>query len=335
MGDFNLDLLNHEYHTTTQEFLDALFSYMIIPLITKPTRVTAHSATLIDNIFTNCFSQNILSGNILNDSSDHFPIFAFFNNDLCPPTVELKSFTHDFSEANILNFQSCLSVVDWTDVVIGEDPNTAFDAFLSEYNRHFDNCFPVIVKRNMFNKPKTPWISEGILVSVKKNNRLYKKFMKHPTPIREVQYKAYKNKLNNLIRIAKRMYYDDKFERSKNDLKATWKLINEVINKKNCKRPLLTSFNLNSRTISDPAEIANGFCDYFTNVGPTLAGRIQPTNVAFDRFLGPANDQTIFLNPTSITELKEICSSFNARKAPVITFLCTSSKILLTLSAHH
>ena len=52
-GDFNLDLMKHETHSITAQFLEALYSYGLIPMITKPTRITAHSATLIDNIFTN------------------------------------------------------------------------------------------------------------------------------------------------------------------------------------------------------------------------------------------------------------------------------------------
>ena len=119
-----------------------------------------------------------------------------------------------------------------------------------------------------------------------------------------------------MIKIAKRAYYDDKFEQSKNDLKATWKLINEVIKKKGIKRTLPTTFNMNGRIISDPAEIANGFCNYFTNVGSTLASTIQTTTSAFQSFLGPTNNQTIFLRPTSIAELQEICRSFDSRKAP-------------------
>ena len=61
MCDFNLDLLHYNQHTSTQEFMDSLFSHMFIPLIMRPTRLTAHSVTLIDNIFTNFFSQSILS----------------------------------------------------------------------------------------------------------------------------------------------------------------------------------------------------------------------------------------------------------------------------------
>ena len=43
---------------------------------------------------------------------------------------------------------------------------------------------------------------------------------------------------------------------------------------------------------------------------------IQATNSAFQNFVGPANDQTIYLRPTSISELMEICSSFSSNKAP-------------------
>ncbi len=212
MGDFNLDLPNYEQHITNTGILGRSVSSYDYSTDHKTTRVTAHSATLIDNIFTNCFSQNILSGNILNDLSDHFPIFAFFNHECYPHKKELNSFTRDFSDKNLFKFRSCLSQVDWTGVVSGQDPNTTFDAFLSEYNKHFEKCFLVkTLKPNLPNKPRTPWISKGILVSVRKKNRLYKMFIKRPTARREQQYKAYKNKLNYLIRIAKRTYYDDEF----------------------------------------------------------------------------------------------------------------------------
>lgn len=52
-GDFNLDLLRYADHEPTQKFIDCLFSHMFVPLIDRPTHITAHSATLIDNIFAN------------------------------------------------------------------------------------------------------------------------------------------------------------------------------------------------------------------------------------------------------------------------------------------
>ena len=46
MGDFNLNLLNYDSHSLTCEFLDGMYSNMFIPLITCPTRITAHTSTL-------------------------------------------------------------------------------------------------------------------------------------------------------------------------------------------------------------------------------------------------------------------------------------------------
>ena len=53
MGDFNLNLVNYQSHNLTGEFLDMMYSNTFFPLITRPTKITSHSATLIDNVFQN------------------------------------------------------------------------------------------------------------------------------------------------------------------------------------------------------------------------------------------------------------------------------------------
>ena len=92
MGDFNLDLLQYNHHIPTQELTDSLFSHAFLPLISNPTRLTSYSATLIDNIFSNNFSQNVFSGIVLNDLSDHFPVFAHFHEEVVPHSKQKKIF---------------------------------------------------------------------------------------------------------------------------------------------------------------------------------------------------------------------------------------------------
>ena len=58
LGELNIDLLKHENHSPTSEFLDIMYSYSMFPLITKSTRVTKDTATLIYHIFTNNFKSN-------------------------------------------------------------------------------------------------------------------------------------------------------------------------------------------------------------------------------------------------------------------------------------
>ena len=55
MGDFNMDLINFQHHHTTGEFLDGLHWNMFFPMITRPSRITSHTATLLDNIFITLF----------------------------------------------------------------------------------------------------------------------------------------------------------------------------------------------------------------------------------------------------------------------------------------
>ena len=52
------------------------------PLIDRPSRITEYSATLIDNIFTNDLITDKLSGLIINDVSDHLPVFSIIKNNV-------------------------------------------------------------------------------------------------------------------------------------------------------------------------------------------------------------------------------------------------------------
>ena len=78
LGDFNINLLNYNDHQPTNDFLDSLASNSFIPYILHPTRITSHSKTLIDNIFSNYISHEIISGNITATISDHLPNFHLF-----------------------------------------------------------------------------------------------------------------------------------------------------------------------------------------------------------------------------------------------------------------
>ena len=75
-GDMNVDILKYGSDTNTTHYVGTMFSLGLYPLIDKPPRITAYSATLINNIFTNELDSTISSGLLINDISDHLPIFA-------------------------------------------------------------------------------------------------------------------------------------------------------------------------------------------------------------------------------------------------------------------
>ena len=75
MGDFNIDLLKFQSHEKTKYFIESMLTTGYLPVITKPTRVTDHSATLIDHIYSNSKSLNYKSGIVITDVADHFGTF--------------------------------------------------------------------------------------------------------------------------------------------------------------------------------------------------------------------------------------------------------------------
>ena len=66
-----------------------------------------------------------------------------------------------------------------------------------------------------------PWLTKAVLKAIlKKKNVLYKRFLNNPTAQTEFLYKCYKNKLNHSLRVAKRLYYANKMEEAKSNLKT-------------------------------------------------------------------------------------------------------------------
>ena len=71
-------------------------------------------------------------------------------------------------------------------------------------------------------------------------------------------------------------------------------------------------FFIDNKEITDPMEIANHFCDFFTNIGPNLAKMIPSSTSSFRSFLSGSFINSIFLEPTTELEISEICASFRA-----------------------
>ena len=109
MGDFNQDLLQYNHQVPTEEFIDSLSSHAFLPLIFNPTRLTSYSATLIDHIFTNKLAHSVFSGIILNDLSDHLPVFAYFDDTTLTCRRKRKIVMRTFNDDNLHKFNEDLS----------------------------------------------------------------------------------------------------------------------------------------------------------------------------------------------------------------------------------
>ena len=81
------------------------------------------------------------------------------------------------------------------------------------------------------------------------------------------KYKSYRNTFIKNKRKAKSTYFANLFNKYRYDMRNTWKIINNQRGKLNDKSSLPNLFKVENKEITDPKDIADGFCNYFTNIG--------------------------------------------------------------------
>ena len=173
--------------------------------------------------------------------------------------------------------------------------------------RLFDKLAPEIETRISKKKtPRDPWITKGMLQSIQKQKKLYAEQLSDISKTNK--YKAYRNQLQKILRKAKITYFRDKCREYKQDSGKLWKLIHAILNKTPHKGECIKAINKDGVPRYDPATITNKLCKHFLSIGETFANRIPPPLKTVNEYMNiiPQNDQSIFLNPTTETEIIEL-----------------------------
>ena len=220
-GDYNIDILNASKHSQT--FVNILNSYALYPFIDKPTRISSVSSTLIDNIVSNTEKRHVASGILYSDISDHLPIFLILKCSLNQKLFSKFTWIRKMSLDNIENFKSELEAESWNTILSCDDANIAFKLFTEKLHYYLDRNIPKIQQKGSSKTPRKPWITYGIIKSIRKRNKLYKISLTDPSVTNITKYKRYRNVLTSIIRNSKKAYYLQKFENTRGDMSATWK----------------------------------------------------------------------------------------------------------------
>ena len=175
LGDFKVNLLNYNEHNQTNEFLASLASNSFIPLILQPTRITSHSNTLIDNIFSNVIDPDIVSGNLTTTVSDHLPQSAIIPNMFGNISGNKSNiYERDWSKFDRENFILDYFSVGWEDLLKIDELNVdnSTKMYLDKVNMLLDTYAP-LKRTNQYklNFKSTPWIIFGLQKSLSAKNK--------------------------------------------------------------------------------------------------------------------------------------------------------------------
>ena len=296
---------------------------MFLPHIVQPTRITFHSKTLIDNIFSNYISQDIVSGNLTATISDHLPQFLIaphiFSN---VPNRKTNIFERDRSKFNHEEFILDYFSVDWPHTLKLQNNNidASFQKIFDSMNNILDKhaLFKKITKYKLKFRTK-PWISPELQKSIFIKNKIFKNYIEKNdiTQKNELhnKYKIYRNLISTLMKRSKQNYYSKYFESNLTNIKNTWKGIKSIISMRRSSSitPNLLAFQ--NETIDNTKRIANIFNNYFSTIGEKTQAKRKYSNKNYTDYLTKENPNSFFLSPTDKDEIKLILSSLDISKA--------------------
>ena len=226
--DQNFNYINMEQHANTRDLFDLFIASGFIPTITIPTRITHQTSTLIDNIYVKTRkTENLTSGVISSDISDHLPIFNLIGTSqttkLLPKYITCRKLNEDVV-SNIINH---LISIDWVHLLENLNVNEANDMFNKTLSYALDRFAPEkSITINPKNVIRHSWMTPALLKSSKTRDKLYRKSLgKAKDNMAYTNFIKYRNCFNRLKRIAKQTYYANQLSEYRNDLKKSGKFL--------------------------------------------------------------------------------------------------------------
>ena len=237
LGGLNINTSTINRTPVAKRFLNMLLSCGVLPLITKPTRVSDNSATIIDHILTNDYEHFIIPGIITtNEISDHCPILCHVNLTQTRKKADSTlTFYRDKSKFVSHQFNAELNT-SLTDFFI-QLPLLTKDNFNEIFNRFNHLILQVVdknaplkkVSRKQKNLHKKPWLSHKLLKAIKDKPKMYKTHFLNGNSAQKELYKRFLNKLTKMKTRGKRNYFESELQNHSGNPKKTWKIFKSLL----------------------------------------------------------------------------------------------------------
>ena len=275
VSDSNVDILKFGHFENATRLVDIFSEHGFAPLISRPTRITNHSASLIDHIFSNNCHTITQSGIITENLSDHLAVYV---NILLDPNKLNHKITADttsheqhlINDENLANFKTEIASTDWTFLDQMYSADDKFEKFEHEYRNIYEKSFPPKVKKAQKRKNNKPWILPWLQSACDRKNAMYKTYVKHPTIENEIKYKKLKKFVTLHIKKAKNKFYNNYFKKFSNDGRKQWQMINNLLNRKSHNKNRITQLQYNNKTLTNSQDISNSLNEFFCNIAQKL-----------------------------------------------------------------
>lgn len=223
-----------------------------------------------------------------------------FKYDSIKPVDTYKKY---FSKINYDKLKNLLKMETWEDVLNKHNAQISYNIFINKLQSCIIKCTKNIPQKA--NHKLKPWVTNGIIESIKTRDLMKKQLLKHFTNDLKKEYTQYRNRLNKLIKFTKNQYYKNELNKVNGNYKKIWKIINNASNSnKNEKEQHYSIESETGELVKNKLKVANMFNNFFINVGPNMAKNINNSkeksntsekHLKNSMYLKPVNEKEVII----------------------------------------
>ena len=121
------------------------------------------------------------------------------------------------NEPRMTKFRESILDTDWSVLDVYDNCESYFASFMKIFKSIYNESFPAMKTKRKY-RNRLPWLTTGLKESIKRKNKLYEIFRKHPTSYYDTVYRDYRNRLKTLLKIEEKNYYQSLIEANKYNL---------------------------------------------------------------------------------------------------------------------
>ena len=248
--------------------------------------------------------------------SDHFPQFLIMEN-ANSSHKNLELFKRDYSSFDERSFLSDFTRLDFNYLYEDSDIDWTYNRFLEDITTLADKHVPIIkYPKKEAKLIAKPWITNRIKKMMKVRDRLLKKMKRNKSETNRQFYKKCRNRVATELKKSKLEYYHNYFAKNEKNMRKLWDGINSIIAKKTCSHSIIDKVkDVNGKLLDDPTQMASNFNEYFVNVADSINKAIPRTPNSPLRYLGSANENSLFLSPVTHFEVEDVISNLSSSKS--------------------
>lgn len=326
LGDINIDIrkendLSNKYKLLLSSMAMQCYNCLY-------TRICDNQKSCLDHIFGRLNSKSKITSFVIRNALTDHDWTAVNVNFTCKKPVDIPNGNHhtfvQFQKIKYDELVTALKQEKWYTVLEKQD----LDESLSEFYQILNECIgknTQLITSKKKKDPIKPWVTKGILVSIRNKDKLKIKVNKRPLNENlKDKYKKYRNILNTLLKTAKNNYYGKQLKFAAGNPRKQWGLLREASNMGPAKaKTVLNMINSENGEIdmeTNPHLVCNTFNRHFTTVGEKIGAtclkKIKNSEYFQTNKYTKQSGNSIFLEPITTIEIHNNIDSLKGGSAP-------------------